>query len=375
LDIVRSGISMKKAAASIPDDDVIHKDKYPRLKRVRIKKILALESCREACQRKQGCLYWSFRSYGTRKFCLNYKISWIGKKNQWSGLASHQSPDSADSPPSTPPSSGRCRCGLAKRTNRIVGGEETEVNEYPWQVGLMFSRHDGVSCGGSLISDQWVLTAAHCTVYMDSDPTSIKVVLGDHDIETTSESTRLLSDLSEIVNHPEYDDDTTDFDFALLKLQHPIDFSANSHIRPVCLPTNDNKNYNDYEAITTGWGTIKYGGETAEKLQEVAVKVISNDDCQSLYSRYEITDQMICAGDLDHGGKDACQGDSGGPLITAEAGHNGVTPGQNYEIIGLVSWGLNCAKKEFPGVYARTSKVLQWISETTRGTFNTCPRV
>jgi len=261
-----------------------------------------------------------------------------------------------------------CKCGLAKRNTRIVGGTVTEVNEYPWQVGLVSKGGNRVWCGGALISDQWVLTAAHCV-----GGTNFQVLLGEHDYKTTSESDRVRANVIEAINHPDYNSRTTNYDFSLLKLDQKIDFSEHPHIRPICLPGSDDETYDNFKAIVTGWGTTSSGGSLSSKLREVMVDVMSNDECkESGYADDEITDQMICAG-VDAGGKDSCQGDSGGPLITSGSG-DGETPGQNFEHIGVVSWGYGCAVKGYPGVYARTTKQLDWISQTTQGSFNTCPR-
>jgi len=104
------------------------------------------------------------------------------------------------------------------------------------------------------------------------------------------------------------------------------------------------------------------------------VKVLKNSECKNDYgySSNDITDQMLCA-NVEGGGKDSCQNDSGGPLVTAGTG-DGVTPGGNYELIGVVSWGTGCALANYPGVYARVTKQLEWIYDTTHQGWSTCPR-
>jgi len=277
------------------------------------------------------------------------------------------SDDGSGSGGNTVPPSGDCKCGLAKRTTKIVGGITAEVSEYPWQVGLVAVGGNKVYCGGALISDQWVLTAAHC---MGSN--SFQILLGEHDYTTTSETNRIRSDVASVVNHPSYNSNNYNFDFSLVKLSSPIDFSQNSHIRPICLPDDDSKTYAGVDAIVTGWGAIASGGSVSSLLREVTVQVMSNAACKNTaYASSQIKNQMLCAG-VNGGGKDSCQGDSGGPLVTSENG-DGVTPGQNYEHIGVVSWGAGCALSNYPGVYARTTKQLDWIKSTT-GTLNTCPR-
>merc|ERR1711962_1114067 len=236
-------------------------------------------------------------------------------------------------PPPPPPAG--CYCGLAQRSTRIVGGEETEVNEYPWQVGMIWKGGTTPWCGGSVISDLWVLSAAHCT--KGRRPGQLQVLLGEHDYLTDSDSTTIRMDISKIINHPKYNADITNYDFSLLKLSSKIDLASNT-------------------------------------LQEVSVKVMTNSECSTMYSGYTITDNMMCASAEDgNGGKDSCQGDSGGPLVTKEPGSSGEVAGQNYEQIGVVSWGVGCALKDYPGVYARVTKEITWIKKMT-GSLNTCPR-
>jgi len=262
-----------------------------------------------------------------------------------------------------------CFCGLAQRSTRIVGGTITEINEYPWQVGLVSKNSDRVWCGGSLINDQWVLTAAHCTA--GESTRSMQILLGEHDYESDTEADSVRSNIAQIVDHPNYNSRTLNNDYSLVKLAQPIIFADHPHIRPICLPEDDSEDFNDMLATVTGWGTTSSGGSLSNELREVEVEVISNSECDNKYPNEDITQYMLCAG-VPQGGKDSCQGDSGGPLVSAGTG-DGETPGENYEHIGVVSWGYSCADARYPGVYARTSKRLSWISSTTAGA-TTCPR-
>jgi len=265
-----------------------------------------------------------------------------------------------------------CKCGLAKRNTRIVGGQQTEVNEYPWQVGIVSKGSSRVWCGASLISNRWILTAAHCT--RGESASGIQALLGEHDYESTKETTMVRMAISQIKDHPDYDHSTTDIDFSLLKMKKTVDFSKYPHIRPICLPVDASKNYADFTATVSGWGTLSSGGSTTNKLREVDVKVLSNSDCKNNYDYPSswITSQMLCA-NVNGGGKDACQGDSGGPLVSSGTG-DGVSAGQNYELIGVVSWGSGCADANYPGIYARVTKQLDWIASTTTSGWSTCPR-
>jgi len=264
---------------------------------------------------------------------------------------------------------GECKCGLANRATRIVGGTITEVSEYPWQAGLVSKGGSTPFCGGSVIGDRWILTAAHCTT---SSASSMQVLLGEHDTKSSSETKVVRKNVKRIIDHPSYNSNSLDYDFALLELDSAVDFASNSHIRPACLPTGSDS-YAGLKAIVTGWGTTSSGGNLSSKLREVTVDVLTNKQCKaSSYGNSDITSRMLCAA-VNGGGKDACQGDSGGPLVSSGTG-DGVTPGNNYELIGVVSWGNGCALANYPGVYSRVTEAITWIESNTSGSFNTCPR-
>jgi len=163
--------------------------------------------------------------------------------------------------------------------------------------------------------------------------------------------------------------DTKNYDFALVKLKNPIVFSKHPHIRPVCLPDKKAGYFEDERATVTGWGSTRSGGWGSAELLEVTLSVVSPGACRSKYSPHKaITEQMICASDP---GKDACQGDSGGPLVVLDS------ETYNYQLAGVVSWGIGCASARFPGVYARVTEGLDWIEKNTGLATNkaaTCPR-
>jgi len=272
--------------------------------------------------------------------------------------------------PTPPPED--CKCGQARRKTRlgqsgkIVGGTVTEVNEYPWQVGIVNKGTTFVFCGGSLISDRWVLTAAHCT--HGEAANNIQVLLGEHDYSTPTETIMVRRNIVKIVNHPSYSHYTTNYDFSCLKMTGRVVFKSYPNIRPICLPSDDSNDYDDDLATVTGWGTTYSGGSTSNKLREVQVKIMTNTECKdSSYPASWITSQMLCA-NVVGGGKDACQGDSGGPLVALEGSSD------TYTLVGVVSWGSGCAQERYPGVYSRVTKQIQWIQQTTSNTWNTCPR-
>jgi len=242
-----------------------------------------------------------------------------------------------------------CKCGQ-KTINRIVGGQPTEVNEWPWQAALMLGSN-GPFCGGSLIADRYVLTAAHCTEGQRASDLTVR--LGEHQINSNSESQIVTRRVSKIIEHENYQGGSEINDIALLKLSSPVQFR--SEIWPVCLPP-QTPLYTGKVATVTGWGTTSSGGSASNVLREVDVEVKSNTQCQSSYGSSSIRDTMLCAGSR---GKDSCQGDSGGPLVFKDGGNN-------YDQIGVVSWGYGCANPSYPGVYTRVSKYLTWIKDNTK---------
>merc|ERR1719458_1120212 len=251
---------------------------------------------------------------------------------------------------------GTCQCGVkgGAANGRIVGGQETELHEYPWQVGLVSRNGRSPFCGGTLISSTHVLTAAHCT---QTDASSIAVILGEHNI-ADSDFNRV--NVAEIINHPEYNSGTTDNDYAILRLANPVTFT--NEVSPACLPADLSNTFAGVLATVTGWGTLSSGGNQPTVLQEVDVTVTTNTACENAYGSSMITANMICAADS---GKDSCQGDSGGPMIAPENGRQA--------LIGVVSWGYGCAMEAYPGVYARVTEKMDWIVANTAGTFSsTC---
>ena len=179
--------------------------------------------------------------------------------------------------PTTTQGGGSCNCGQVNRAQRIVGGVETEVNEYPWQVGLVSGSGTVPWCGGSLLSDRHVLTAAHCTA--GSSISSIRVLVGEHN---TLDSDYTIVNINKITDHPDYNSASLANDYSILTLASPVTFS--STMRPVCLPENTSNQYEGVTATVTGWGRLSSGGSTPSALQEVNVNVISNAQCSNSYS-------------------------------------------------------------------------------------------
>lgn len=238
-------------------------------------------------------------------------------------------------------------CGTTTRTKtRIAGGQPADPKEWPWMVALL--RQGAIQyCGGVLITDRHVLTAAHC-VYRYK-PRDITVRLGEYDF-TSSEETRALDFMvSEIRIHRDFKLNTYEHDIAIIKIPQPAVF--NSYIWPICLPPIQ-QSFENKIAFVTGWGTQYYGGPASTVLLETAVPVWPQERCIHSFTQL-IPNTTLCAGAYN-GGRDACQGDSGGPLLHQLANGRWVN-------IGIVSWGIRCGEPGYPGIYTRVSSYLDWI--------------
>ncbi|XP_037959904.1 trypsin-1 [Teleopsis dalmanni] len=243
----------------------------------------------------------------------------------------------------------KCFCGTPN-VNRIVGGTQVRQNKYPWTAQLVKGRYyPRLFCGGSLINDRYVLTAAHC-VQNNRDQITIRLL----QLDRSSRDPGITRKVIQTIIHPSYDQTRIVNDIALLKLDSPIPLT--STVRPVCLPTASH-NFDNRDAIVAGWGLVKEGGVTSNFLQEATVPIISNQQCRATRYKDKIAEVMLCAGLVKQGGKDACQGDSGGPLIVNEG---------RFKLAGVVSFGFGCAQPNAPGVYTRVSKFVDWIQRNTR---------
>ncbi|XP_021922105.1 trypsin-1-like [Zootermopsis nevadensis] len=222
---------------------------------------------------------------------------------------------------------------------RIVGGSPANITNYPYQVSLEYRLlHD---CGASVISVNWAVTAAHCT--HDRPPSLIRLRAGTS-LKGIGGS---LHPASEIVEHPEYWN--ADYDIAVIKVSVPFEFRES--VQPI--PMNSVNLPFGTQVVVTGWGRLQTGGTSQSQLQQVQVNVMDYEECNSAYWEYEgITPRMLCAG-VTAGGKDSCQGDSGGPLMA------------NGKLSGIVSWGDDCGRAGFPGVYTNVAVLKNWVTSVT----------
>nr|XP_020845474.1 transmembrane protease serine 5 [Phascolarctos cinereus] len=246
-------------------------------------------------------------------------------------------------------------CGVQHLTSRIIGGTSAVLGQWPWQVSMF--KGPQYLCGGSLLSPSWVVTAAHC-VYSLPHMSSLRIFVGIVNRGDIVPHTGAM--VEKIILHPLFKihKQRHDYDIALLKLQTPLNFS--NTVQAVCLPEMQQNFPQGSKCWVSGWGSttsyVEYGSNT---LQNALVPLISPELCNSSCTyKGMITPRMLCAGYLD-GHTDACQGDSGGPLVCLDRGI--------WRLVGVVSWGWNCAKPHRPGVYTRVAVFSDWIHHQIRG--------
>ncbi|XP_018562106.1 serine protease snake-like [Anoplophora glabripennis] len=239
----------------------------------------------------------------------------------------------------------------------ITGGKRTKDDEFPHMAALGFGSLNRPVwlCGGTLISDQFVLTAAHCTHLRQVGPVRI-VRLGTKTLNPRRGQRYTDVRVTETINHPDYNPPSSYNDIALLKLQRKVQFSRN--ILPACLNNAFNVNLATKTLLALGWGKMDFAGPTSNDLLKAELRVVSNRECKRSYrgsSRNKLPEgvkeeRQLCAGDDV---QDTCQGDSGGPLEYKN--------GRFHYIVGITSFGKACGISNDPGVYTRVSAFIPWI--------------
>ncbi|XP_017072652.1 trypsin beta [Drosophila eugracilis] len=233
---------------------------------------------------------------------------------------------------------------------RIVGGEVTTITEFPYQVSVQLNGQH--ICGGAVIGDQFVLTAAHCfEIPWSSDDYTVRVGSSEH-----ASGGHVLS-LRQVITHGGYNPQSHDNDLALLILHARLNFTE--HLQPVPLATLADPPTVDTRLLVSGWGfqaeesLVSTEVSVSPQLRFVDVDLVEPDQCRRAYRQVlPVTQRMICAA---RPGRDSCQGDSGGPLVGFPADEG---PARLY---GIVSWGLGCANPNYPGVYANVAAFRNWI--------------
>ena len=276
--------------------------------------------------------------------------------------------------------------GAAITSEFIVGGKTAADGAWPWQVRLLDSMDTNTGfCGGSFITEQWVLTAAHCLVNDDNEPaTSVVVGYG-----STYQSQLNMIESEAVFVHPDYLEGNV-ADIALIKLAEPvpgaqwIEIATPDSEAAVTTPGS--------KLVVTGWGSVwdfagfedsawvrdgrqmvsprglLSSGEllSPDQMREVEIELINAEDCNASYKAfgealesdfYFVAETEICAG-APEGAKDSCYGDSGGPLVAPADNPQG------FVQVGIVSWGVQCGNPALPGIYSRISQFYDWVKET-----------
>jgi len=236
---------------------------------------------------------------------------------------------------------------LGKSTqDRIVGGRPAKDGEVPYIISLQRKGWSGGwshSCGGSILNENTIITAAHCVDGAAASSLQIRYNTLRH--ATGGE----LVAIKTVKGHPNYNSRNIDNDVAIIITAKPLTISGNVGV--VVLPDQGSDLAGGTQVTVSGWGTTSQGGSLPAALMTVDVPSVSREKCREQYGQEDITDQMVCAG-IDAGGIDSCQGDSGGPLVQK---------GTNKQV-GVVSWGYGCAQPGKSGVYANVGSFVTWFN-------------
>lgn len=263
----------------------------------------------------------------------------------------------------SPPYEETVRRFLAQEQPKIIGGKIATTGAYPWQVSLgvswitdPFRSH---FCGGSVLSERWIVTAAHCAINMT--PAKLSITAGTNKL--VAGATR--RNVKRIIVHRGYSASTHDNDIALLELADPLPTGV--LIRPIPMLSETSESgllVEDAPMVVTGWGATQEGGSVVLDLRYIdPLPFVRTATCNDVAAyNGEITENMICAG-RRAGGVDSCQGDSGGPLS--------IETNSSPKLAGIVSWGEGCGRAEKVGVYTRVTRYVNWVNACMTNP-NTC---
>jgi len=271
---------------------------------------------------------------------------------------------------------GNCYCGVVNIgvKKRIVGGDKVQPGGIPWQVALLNNSHNPEDqyCGGTLVGDRYVITAAHCTEMPESE---IKVLIGATSLGVLNETTRLIRRINKKIVNPGFLGGFEGFmngsDITVLKLDVPVDLRAYPNIKPACLPVHiTRQELFGKRAIVSGWGfdqdSMPY---THSDLRQAGIKIRKDCDQTAIAAAeggFNLADRL-CANDE---GKSACRFDSGGGLLVRDNKDNNGA----YTLVGAVNGGTTCEEYDTPGTFVDITYHIDWLRETMEGQdMNTCP--
>jgi secreted trypsin-like serine protease len=287
---------------------------------------------------------------------------------------------------------------------KVIGGELAAEGAWPWQVALLVGgapvSTDAQFCGGSMVMDTWVLTAAHCVhmpqedgSFADLAPQEVSILVGTNTLTPGSGD---LIPVEAVFRHPSYTGTQFDFDIALIKLSR----APQVPFQTVEVPDaeyGDLLNQQGVTTIVTGWG-LQEGANPSPELRQAQIQVLDRELCNTsmMEARAQdaaggfgyavqtlgvadadafaiwdelmakapmpVSENMICSGTFE-GGKTSCNGDSGGPLVVP-------VEGGGYIQAGIVSWGLSatsgqgCEETALFSAYTNISKFVPWLNKT-----------
>ncbi|XP_023951785.2 trypsin alpha-3-like [Bicyclus anynana] len=229
--------------------------------------------------------------------------------------------------------------------SRVVNGQTIDISQVPYHAAIRRKTSAGwlYTCGATVITTKALLTAAHCVITTQSDPLQFRVAVG-----TASRSSGgTVYDVKSVFIHEKYSTLTLENDIAMIVTSKKMVFDKN--VDSAFIPEPNFDLPVGTAALVTGYGMTSYEGSASSVLRAATVEVVAQDICTRAYRQIaKISEGMLCAF-ANNPPRDACQGDSGGPLVTQGT------------LIGIVSWGEECANLSYPGVYTRVSQYYSWI--------------
>lgn len=262
----------------------------------------------------------------------------------------------------------RTLCGIEREAQRLIGATVAAIDEFPWMALIRYKDDKnvdvGFKCGGTLINNRYVMTAAHC-ILTDPQPLTLTGVrLGEWKLSTVEDCVQHVAIyncadpvvdrlVEEQIPHPYFNSKTGNNDLGLLRMDKDVAYT--DFIRPICLPPINIPPPPVGSIMTVcGWGATEDGSQ-ADIKSKIEIPLIANSECiKTVSSLTSITPNQVCAGGVE--GKDACKGDSGGPLMRTY-----VDDTSQWYQEGIVSRGRGCGKKGYPGVYTRVARYINWI--------------